>query len=760
MKKKAQHTSKDKGTFFRSIIYFFPIQLVFVHLKKNHQLLLFWLILFLIIFKQIGNKYGIPLLFLAPEYLGKLSFSSYFIMGFSVGGFVMAYNISSYIMNGFRFPFLATLSKPFLKYFINNSLIPLIFVIAYSFQAYNFLSTNEAFSNSENISLISGFLGGFFIFIIFSMLYFIATNKDLEKLFGKEIAKVVGPSGRHTKPARDLLSNTKERWYKDQSRKSKVWKVSYYIGHYFKIRRTRRFDHYDQKMLHQVFRQNHINASIFEIIVIVSILTLGLFRENEVFIIPAAATFTLVFTMLLMITSAIRSWLHGWTWVIIAVVLIILNILSKHNNFYYESRAYGLDYSSIVDYPKADKVLLEEEEKDKKLHEKMFNKWKSKNKMDSNKKPKAVFIACSGGGSRAMYWSFLALQHLDSLSNGELFQHSIMNTGSSGGMIGAAYFRELKLRSMIDSTVNPYHSKYSQDMAKDLLNPLVFTWAVNDMLIRTQKFEYEGNKYWKDRAYIFEEVLSKHSRGFMDKKLIDYKEAEENATIPLMILSPSIVNDGRRMLIGNLPMAFMRKTELQEKYLSENVEYQHLFKNNNPLNTRFLTALRMNASFPYIMTTVNMPSQPMIELFDAGLRDNYGIKSIAKYIYNMRDWLEENTSGIVILQIRDGIKTAYKPQKAKKQSIFSRLLTPFGSLYGNWFQVQDYNNDELIEYASEWYSGEVELINYQLYKEDDQTISLSWHLTSKEKELIAFSLNTIENKIAEERLLELLNYDN
>lgn len=39
--------------------------------------------MFLTIFEQIGNKYGTPLLFLEPEYLGKLSYWSNFIVGLS-----------------------------------------------------------------------------------------------------------------------------------------------------------------------------------------------------------------------------------------------------------------------------------------------------------------------------------------------------------------------------------------------------------------------------------------------------------------------------------------------------------------------------------------------------------------------------------------------------------------------------------------------------------------------------------------------------
>ena len=750
MKKKPKSRFRKSYQITRSIFYFFPIQLLFVHLKKNLQLVLFWLIFFLIIFNQIGNKYGIPLLFLAPEYLGQLSFSSYFITGFSIGGFITAFNISSYIMNGFRFPFLATLSKPFLKYCMNNSLIPIAFIITYCIQSYKFLIDNEALSRADSFYRIFGFLGGVFIFLLLSALYFAFTNKDLEKLFGKEITKKTKSKRKEAKPAKDLLSKT-EHWFDRPIDDRKVWKVSYYIGSFFKIKRSRPFEHYDRNMLNQVFRQNQINASIFEIIVIVSILTLGLFRDWDKFIIPAAATAILVFTMLLMVSSALRSWLRGWTFIVIAGVLIVLNSVSKYNDFYYESRAYGLSYDSIVDYSRTEDAYFIEEE-DKRIHRDMLHNWKNK----SRQKPKAIFIASSGGGSKAMYWSLLALQHLDSLSQGELFKHSVLIAGSSGGMIGSAYFRELKHRNFHDSTINPYDFKYGQDLSSDILNPMIFTLAVNDMLIRTQRFEYDGEKYWKDRAYTFERILNKHTRGFLDKKLRDYLEAEKNADIPLMIFSPSIVNDGRRMLISSLPISFMKETELQIDHLGENVEYQSLFNKNNPLNTRFLSILRMSASFPYIMTSVNLPTDPRIEVFDAGLRDNYGIKTIVKYIYNMKPWLEENTSGIIILQIRDGLKRKTQKQGSQKQSLAERLLTPFGSLYGNWFQVQDYNNDELIEYASDWYSGSLELINYQLKSQDDEPISLSWHLTTKEKNNILYSLKDPENIEAEKKLLQLL----
>ena len=89
-----------------------------------------------------------------------------------------------------------------------------------------------------------------------------------------------------------------------------------------------------------------------------------------------------------------------------------------------------------------------------------------------------------------------------------------------------------------------------------------------------------------------------------------------------------------------------------------------------------------------------MPTDPKLEIFDSGMRDNYGIKTTVKFIYELKDWLEINTSGIIILQIRDGLKDITIAHTNTKRSIASEMLSPFGSLYGNLFQIQDYNNDE------------------------------------------------------------------
>ena len=125
-------------------IYFsFPIQLFFLHLKKNHGLLLIWLLLFLIITGNFGRVFGIPYLFLDPEYLGQTGFLSFFVVGIVLGGFIMAFNISSYILDGPRYSFLGTLSRPFTKFIVNNSIIPLSFLILYIKEIIEFQRMSE-----------------------------------------------------------------------------------------------------------------------------------------------------------------------------------------------------------------------------------------------------------------------------------------------------------------------------------------------------------------------------------------------------------------------------------------------------------------------------------------------------------------------------------------------------------------------------------------------------------------------------------------
>ena len=120
-----------KGQFFHKIYYSLPIRLLISQIKRSHILLLSWFLMFAVVTNQLGKYLGIPSLFLDPEYLNKVNFLSFFIMGIVVAGFTTAFHITCYIVDGYRYNFLGSLKKPFAKFSINNSIIPLIFLFVY-----------------------------------------------------------------------------------------------------------------------------------------------------------------------------------------------------------------------------------------------------------------------------------------------------------------------------------------------------------------------------------------------------------------------------------------------------------------------------------------------------------------------------------------------------------------------------------------------------------------------------------------------------
>ena len=340
MSNSPKHTPTPKKGIAGRIFYFFPFQLVFLHIKRNQLLLFFWLILYLFMTGAIGKSYGIPYLFLAPEYLGEVNFLSFAILGFSIGGFIMAFNIYSYIIYASEFQFLATLSRPFIKFCYNNHIIPFIFVITLFFKAYAFQVDEELIPYSMALWNLVGLGLGILLFLIISTLYFVRFNKNVHEISGKDASyfEKLLASGKEA----TLIKKIK--WYQRIGRKQK-WRVETYMGSLTKLKMARRSDHYDKELLKKVFKQNHINASFFEIVLIASFIILGLFRDIDWVIIPAGASIFLIFTIFLLLFSALYSWFKGWTLTLVIVGLMIFNYASKnYDMFNFTNYAYGIDY--------------------------------------------------------------------------------------------------------------------------------------------------------------------------------------------------------------------------------------------------------------------------------------------------------------------------------------------------------------------------------------------------------------------------------
>lgn len=754
-----------KNQSLRRIAYFFPIQLLLVVLKKNQVLILFWALAFGFVTKAVAGKFGVPYLFLNPEYLGNSNFWSYLITGFACGGFIMAYNISVYIVNAFRFPFLATLANPFFKFCLNNCIIPLTFFFTYLYAIYRFLLENQT-TNSEILENLGGFVSGNIAFVLVALTYFQRLNKDIFKMYGLADKDHEAPK-RSRKTQRIILKKNME-WnvLNPGRRESRDWHVETYLSGFTRISLARGYEHYEKEMLLRVFKQNHFNAAVFGVLSVLSLLVLGLFREVPAFEIPAGASVFLLFTMFLMVTGAMHTWLRGWSTTAAIILLAVMNFVYFLGPFNAANNAYGLNYrNEPAEYSNHALYAADHRgdlsDKDIKHTKTILENWKDKNtKPGRAQKPKMVLINTSGGGLRSAMWTFYSLQYTDSLVQGELLNHTQLITGSSGGMVGAAYLRELYLRSQTDTNLRSiYGDSLLHNISRDILNPVAFSIATNDLFFRFQKFDYAGNSYTKDRGYAFEAKLNENTRQVLDKQISDYYKPEAEARIPMMVLAPTIVNDGRKLLIAAQPISYLSQNAIEKNVnvdlLQENIEFARFFENQDAQKLRFTSALRMNATFPYITPIVSLPSEPEMEVMDAGMRDNYGLSLSLKFLYTFKDWINENTSGVIIVQIRDRHKE-FPIEENQKKTISGTLSRPLGSFYGNWFQIQDFEQNQMIQYASEWFGGRIDVIDFQLRNEKPDNISLSWHLTKSEKNKIRASLLLPENLQSILRLKELL----
>jgi hypothetical protein len=203
-------------------------------------------------------------------------------------------------------------------------------------------------------------------------------------------------------------------------------------------------------------------------------------------------------------------------------------------------------------------------------------------------------------------------------------------------------------------------------------------------------------------------------------------------------------------MMNNFPSANIRNTPVLE-----NIEFREFFREQDADNIRFTSILRMNATFPYILPAVNLPSKPEISVMDAGIRDNYGVTMGLKYLYSFRNWIAENTSGVILLQLRDKTNR-YEAKGRTTHSLVKNLTSPLDNFYNNWTNVQSFEQDQLLQYASSWFKSEIDVVYFTLMNDPTRQISLSWHLTASEKKQIKESLFTVENQIALERLKSLL----
>ena len=745
--------------FFIGLLRSFSVQLLLLHLRSNLLLILLWLILLAFMSGHLALSFGIQYLFLDPEYLGKVNVWSFMIVGVALGFFTMSWNLTTYLLSARYFSFLASLSRPFFKFCLNNALIPLLALISYISLLVRF---NAPYQDTEAwnqlFMSIAGLLLGFLLAILIYALYFHFTNRDIEYYRPKR------RNMPHLQAMAMYPGRRQVNWEGGEVlRRENPFKVRTYLGDWLKTKLVRSVSHYDRKLLERVFKQNHWNAIFLQFATIFLLILLGLLIDYRPFQVPAAASILILFSLIVAIIGAISYWAFRWRLTILVMVGFALNWVTSTEWFSRSNYAYGLDYEQEWVAYGEDRLIAscqsEEVEVDRLATEAILTRWKSRQVQD---KPKLVILSASGGGLTAALWSSTVLQEIGRQLDGQLMPATMLMTGASGGMLGLAYQRELYRRFMVDRSfhhLDPIHLEY---ISKDLINPIAFSIVSNDMFLPFTQVEVGGHLYYRDRAYSFERKLNSNTAGVMDHSLGFYQEAEARADIPLLFLTPSLLDDGRRLTISPQPVRYMMSAPQamvnNTPLLPDAVDFGWLLGREQADSLRFLTALRMNATYPYVLPFVQLPTQPSVRVIDAGFRDNYGVLSAARFLQVFKDWIRENTSGVILIQISVHLREE-EAYLDTHEGVIESLFNPLG-LAGNFLDVQDLEQDNTLGFMYELLGpDQFHLLRFRYRPQVDNRLreSISFHLTERERNNIIRAIDNPEYQSVISELRKLLD---
>jgi hypothetical protein len=739
----------------KKIYYSFPVQLLLFHLRRTLFLVLPFLLLDFTITQHFAVKYGIPYLFLDPEYQGNVGFLSFFMVGFLFGLFVLIWNFTSYILHSKRFGFIATFKRPFLRYCLNNSIIPLSTLIIYFICIYYFQAYYEYRTFIQIILRYLSFLTGTIV-VLMIMFYprLNFTRDDLEAEINKR-----------TRKRRRFIRAWRFNIEGDPSRPDDI-RVDYVFLSPWDIRRVRPVHHYEDEALEYVFNKHHKTALLIELITIGILIASSLLMDQQWARIPAAGSILLFFSILIAPAGALTYWLKKWAFTGFIILFIVMNIIIKFDFLAFENKAYGMNYNAKPVPYTLDQIESTSSNNanlaDQQLTLQMLTNWQKKLNPtnDPLKKPKLILMNTSGGGLRSTVWTFFMLQILDAQTHHQFMRHTTLISGASGGMLGAGYFRELYLRHENGQHINLQNPKYLENISKDLLNAVSFAIVSNDIFLPFQKFSMDSFSYRKDRGYLFEKQLNENTFGIMKKPISDYAQPELNAEIPMMIFTPTLIADGRKLNVASFPVSYLdappEKFNSNDFYLTDGVDFQRFFRNQNARGLQFTTAIRMNATFPYIMPNVFLPSEPNVQVMDAGLRENYGFETSQRFLQVFSNWIEANTSGVIIVQFRD-YKKDDDPDVEKHLSLSDKLTDPISSIYKNWSSFQDYEDDNAANNIDKLLNVPVTFVSFEYTpSEKNREASMSWHLTSREKEDVINSANDSHNQNEMKKLLSVL----
>lgn len=714
-----------------------PVHLFVVVLRDHFLLLVPWIVLFLAIYRVILVRVGAGYLFLEPEYMGHTGFLSFFLVGLAYGWLIMVWNMCLFLLIGERYSFLAVTRRPLANFIVNNGLFILLFVSLYCGAVVDF-GLKEGWS-VESISLrVVGLLSGVGATAVLVYIVFFRELPSHEESHLYYLFALFGGRQTHIPAVASAVGQP----------------LYYIIFPSLRVRRLRRVSRVQAFLFGARIIERHGSILLVFLGTIVFMVVLASMWQTPLLQIPAAASIFLYFSVVTMVLGMVWYWAGRWrAWafagLIALLALIPRNILPEAGfEELYCSPEVSITSSALDS-------MVSHEQMFRSLHNffSIAERWKKKQMVlpgvGEHERVPLVVLCFSGGGLRAALWGFAVWRMLDSLSGGMFSERVFLVTGASGGMVGATYYRELLYRRKIGESVILLSPAHLRNVSDDLLNPVIFTLVTHDWFLPLLGI---------DRGRAWEEQLVSNYHGILKERLLtDYRQAEQSATIPLMVFTPVMARDGRWLFIGSQSFAFLTKWGVGTTF--EVLDFHAIFRQCSSSRLRVVEALRASATFPYVMPAVRLPTHPSTYLVDAGLKDNFGIEVALRILYHLRSWIRGNVSKVVIVTVRDlPTDPTLIGGLYQSKSALGSFLEPVAGVYLSGLATQIYRQWAMVQYAREWFGVPVEVVPILYGTIGKKRASLSWHLTERQKQEILSHLQSPTNRQAVQRLRELLSF--
>ncbi len=255
-----------------------------------------------------------------------------------------------------------------------------------------------------------------------------------------------------------------------------------------------------------------------------------------------------------------------------------------------------------------------------------------------------IFVSAEGGGSRAGLWALLVHSYLYEKTNGAYYdKHLLSLTGASGGSVGNGMFfaqahsgaRSKEMFRNTESDSLDFDYKASTIYQANYLSSSLLTLIGRDFLksiTNLGTFDDRGKileEQWSEAFGKVFNVTKTSKNSLLNRDFLSYFDVErlvqeKQMLPPLLLVNTTHVQTGRYHTLSPVDFGHLNAFAGIVDF------FDNLQKNVRGTSVSLATAMRINASFPYITpvgevrTTDKDGKQILDQYADAGYYDNIG----------------------------------------------------------------------------------------------------------------------------------------